>query len=50
MLCKKDIKPSLARPGDKVWVPVYVFPNVVVSLHPPPLPVSEETTSLSYGV
>jgi hypothetical protein len=50
MLWKKGSKPSFAHPNNKVWVLVNVFPNVVVSLPPPSLPVSEETGSPSNGV
>jgi hypothetical protein len=50
MLWRKGNKPSFARPNNKVWVPVNVFPNVAVSLPPPSLPVSEETSSLSVDV
>jgi len=42
MFWKKGSKPSFPRPNNKVWVPVNVLPNVVVSLPPPTLPVSEE--------
>jgi hypothetical protein len=45
MLWRKGSKPSFARPNNKVWVLVNIFPNVVVSLPPPSLPVSEETGS-----
>jgi hypothetical protein len=41
MLWRKGSKPSLACPNNKVWVPINVFPNVVVSL-PPTLLVFEE--------
>lgn len=47
MLCRKGIKPSLAPHDNKVWVPIYVFLNVVVGLCPHLLPVSEETASPS---
>jgi hypothetical protein len=45
MLWRKGSKPSFARPNNKVWVLVNVFPNVAVSLPPPSLPVSEGTGS-----
>jgi hypothetical protein len=50
MLWRKGSKPSFARPNNKVWVPVNVFPNVAVSLPPPSLPVSEEIGSPSDDV
>jgi hypothetical protein len=50
MLWRKGNKPSFARPNNKVWVPINVFPNVVVSLPPPSLPISEETGSPSDDV
>jgi hypothetical protein len=50
MLWRKGSKPSFARPNNKVWVPVNVFPNVAVSLPPPSLLVSEETSSPSDDV
>jgi hypothetical protein len=50
MLWRKGSKPSLARPNNKVWVPINIFPNVAVSLPPPSLLVSEETGSPSDDV
>jgi hypothetical protein len=50
MLWRKGSKPSFAHPSNKVWVPVNVLPNVAVSLLPPTLPVSEETSSPSDDV
>ncbi len=50
MLWRKGNKPSFARPNNKVWVHVHVFPNVVVSLPPPTLPVSKRTSSPSNDV
>jgi hypothetical protein len=50
MLWRKGSKPSFAHPNNKVWVPINVFPNVAVSLPPPSLPVSEETSSPSDDV
>jgi hypothetical protein len=50
MLWRKGNKPSFARPNNKVWVHVHVFPNVVVSLPPPTLPVSKKTSSPSNDV
>ncbi len=45
MLWRKGSKPSFARLNNKVWVPFKVLPVVAISF-PPPLPVSEETSSL----
>ncbi len=42
MLWRKGSKPSVARPSNKVWVPVNLLPDVAVSLPPLTLPVSEE--------
>jgi len=50
MLWRKGSKLSFAHPNNKVWVPVNVFPNVIVSLPPPSLPVFEETSSPSDDV
>jgi hypothetical protein len=50
MLWRKGSKPSFARPNNKVWVHVNVFPNVAVSLPPPSLPISKETGSPSDDV
>jgi len=50
MLWRKGSKLSFARPNNKVWVPINVFPNVVVSLPPPSLPISEEIGSPSNDV
>jgi hypothetical protein len=50
MLSRKGSKSSFARPNNKVWVPVNVFPNVAISLPPPSLPISEETGSPSDDV
>ncbi len=50
MLWRKGSKPSFARPNNKVWVPVNVFPNVAVSLPPPSVPIFEEIGSPSNDV